>query len=203
MEEFCDVTLVSEDDMRIRAHKVVLASARKLFGDLFQNYKEDTENQVIHMKEVSSKCMVAMVDLVYNGEAQIEENDCATFPKILKVYKILKVKSTEETHKIRCNFFNRSFCREGLACLFDLPEEDCKVHTLGNICSDRACYKRHRTLCKYKDSKHSCLKGSKCMLLSEGKQVYVAVRRKASVCGCQKGSKCMWLSEGKSVYVAV
>ena len=54
MEEFCDVTLVSEGDMRIRAHKVVLASASKLFRDLFQNYEDDTENQVIHMMEVSS-----------------------------------------------------------------------------------------------------------------------------------------------------
>jgi hypothetical protein len=165
MEEFCDVTLVSEDDMRIRAHKVVLASASKLFRDLFQNYEEDTENQVIHMREVSSKCMVAMVDLVYNGEAQIEENVCETFLKTLKVYKILKVKSNEETHKIRCNFFNRGFCKAGLACLFYHPEEDCEVHMLGNICSDRACYKRHRTLCKYKDSKHGGLKGSKCMFL--------------------------------------
>ena len=38
-------------------------------------------------------------------------------------------------------------------------------HMLGNTCSDRTCNKRHRTLCKYKDSKHGCLKGSKCMFL--------------------------------------
>ena len=95
------------------------------------------------MKKVSSKCMVAMVDLVDNGEAQIQENDRETFLKTLKVYKIIIVKSTGEPHNIRCNFFNRGFCNAGLACLFDHPEEDCKVHMLGNICSDRACYKRH------------------------------------------------------------
>ena len=102
-----------------------------------------------------------MVGLVYNGEAQIEENGCETFLKTLKVYKILKVKSNEETYKIRCNFFNRGVCKAGLACLCDHPEEDCEVHMFGNICSDRACYKRHRTLCKQQT------------WLSEGKQVHV------------------------------
>ena len=109
---------------------MVLASASKLFRDLFQNYEKDTENQAIHMKEVSSEFMVAMVDLMYNGEAQIEESNCETFLKTLKVYKILKVKSTEETHTIKCNFFNRGFCKAGPACMFDHPELDCKVHML-------------------------------------------------------------------------
>ena len=42
IEEFCDVTLVSEDGMLIKAHYVVLASASKHFRDLFQNYAEET-----------------------------------------------------------------------------------------------------------------------------------------------------------------
>ena len=33
MEEFCDVTLVSDDNKMIRAHKVVLATASTLFKD--------------------------------------------------------------------------------------------------------------------------------------------------------------------------
>ena len=53
MEEFCDVTLISDDDKRFRAHKVVLASASTLFRDMFQNYDEETEYQVIHMRGVS------------------------------------------------------------------------------------------------------------------------------------------------------
>ena len=78
MEEFCDVTLVSDEGMRIRAHKVVLASASTLFRDLFQNQDEDTEYQEVHMRRVPSKLIVAMVDQVYNGEAQVEEKVCET-----------------------------------------------------------------------------------------------------------------------------
>ena len=73
MEELCDVTLVSDDDKRIRAHKVVLASASTLFRDIFQNYDEETEYQVVHMRGVSSKLIVATIDLVYEGETQVEE----------------------------------------------------------------------------------------------------------------------------------
>ena len=46
MEDFCDVTLFSEDRKRFRAHKVVLASASSFFRDKLQ------ECQVINMKGV-------------------------------------------------------------------------------------------------------------------------------------------------------
>ena len=159
------MTLVSEDDSRIRAHKVVLASASTLFRDLFQNQDEDTDYLVIHMRKVSSKFIKAMVDLVYNGEAQVEERDCDEFLKILKEYKMLKVKSTKETNQMRCNFFNRGYCKAGPECMFYHPKEDCEVHKLGNICIDRSCRKRHRTVCKYWDTSSVCLRGSDCMFM--------------------------------------
>ena len=46
MEDFCDVTLFSEDRKRFWAHKVVLASVSSFFWDKLQ------ECQVINMKGV-------------------------------------------------------------------------------------------------------------------------------------------------------
>ena len=60
MEEFCDVTLVSEYDMRIRAHKVVLASASKLFRDLFQNYEDDTESLLLATSKRSAQAWLTL-----------------------------------------------------------------------------------------------------------------------------------------------
>ena len=37
LEEFCAVTIVGKDDGRIRAHKLVLASASYTFRDLLQS----------------------------------------------------------------------------------------------------------------------------------------------------------------------
>ena len=52
MEEFCDVTIISEENDRVKAHKVVLASASTLFRDLFQSENEG-DYQVILMRGVS------------------------------------------------------------------------------------------------------------------------------------------------------
>ena len=100
LEEFCDVTLVSCDGEKIRAHKVVLASASTIFRDMLQTEEEDVEYQVINMKEVNTKFMLAMIDLVYKGEAKVENRECEEFLIILKEYNILKVKSNKETKKI-------------------------------------------------------------------------------------------------------
>lgn len=167
MEEFCDVTLVSGDNKMIRAHKVVLATASTLFNDMFQNYNEKTKNQVVHMRGVSTNLIVAMIDLVYEGATEVDEKDCDNFLQTLKQYKIFKVKSTEEAKKVRCNFYNRGYCKAGPECVFDHPKEDCENHRVGNFCRNRECTKRHRVICKYEGSNFGCVRGSECMFLHE------------------------------------
>ena len=54
-EDFCDVTLASDDYDRIRAHKVVLASASTIFRDMFQTEDKNMEYEVLRMRGVSSK----------------------------------------------------------------------------------------------------------------------------------------------------
>ena len=64
IDEFCDVTLVSEDGERILAHKVVLASSSPIFRDMFKTYEEDEDHQVISMKGAHSRFINAMIDLI-------------------------------------------------------------------------------------------------------------------------------------------
>ena len=137
---------------------------------MFQNDDKYTEYEVIHMRGVKSKLIAAMVDLVYNGETTLKERDCYDFLKTLKEYKIVKVKSTEETIKTRCNFFNRGFCRSGSDCLFNHPKEDCKTHVEGKECTERKCRKRHRLQCKYFNSVRGCARGDGCMFLHKNKK---------------------------------
>ena len=81
LEEFCDVTLASDDGEKILAHKVVLASASTLFMEIFQDSEEN--------KGVQSKYMNAMVKLVYNGETEIKLIECEEFINILKQYSVV------------------------------------------------------------------------------------------------------------------
>ena len=58
-ENFCDVTLVSEYNERIRAHTVVLASCVYPFRHMFQTDNKNTYYELIHMSGVFSKFMIS------------------------------------------------------------------------------------------------------------------------------------------------
>ena len=95
MEEFCDVTLVSNNEKIIPDQKVVLASTHTVFRDLFQSDEEEDDYQVIHIKGVKSSFMTAMVDLVYDGETKVKKTECEEFLHFLMQYKLLKYNSNE------------------------------------------------------------------------------------------------------------
>ena len=137
MDEFCDVTLVSEDGKRFRAHKVVLASASTLFREMFQTGEDIEDYQVINMREVTSRFVKAMLDLVYNGETEVKQIECEEFLDLLKYYSLLKDNYCQKRRKSKCNYFNRGFCKVGRDCVFDHPREDCERHMKGKRCEDK------------------------------------------------------------------
>ena len=50
----------------------------------------------------------------------------------------------------RCKFFNRGFCKEGSACPFLHPLENCQEYcTSGSCLEGKKCIKRHPYKCKY------------------------------------------------------
>ena len=152
LEEFCDVTLISEDEVRVRAHKVVLASASTLFRDMFQS--DDEEYQVILMKGVSLELMTAMLEIIYNGETKVNEEECEDFLNVLKDYRVLEEKVNQNRHLkpkygIVCNFWNRGFCKEGSLCSYGHPEQGCKEYINHGECLDTRCKRRHRSVCKF------------------------------------------------------
>ena len=166
LEEFCDVTLVSEDNKRIRAHKVVLASASTLFRDMFLSNEEENEYEVINLRGVSSRFMTAMCDLIYEGETKVNERECEEFLQILQQYKLLKEKSNDSL-KRTCKYYNRGFCKIGSDCAFIHPKTDCANHMMGKPCGDLQCKNRHRLVCKYWDSPKGCFRKSQCQYLHE------------------------------------
>ena len=61
-EEQCDVTLVSEDDMEIRAHKVILSLKSEKFRKLFNKY---TDRSSVIMSDYKYEDLIMLRDFIY------------------------------------------------------------------------------------------------------------------------------------------
>ena len=86
-EELLDVTLACEDET-IEAHKVVLSASSLFFKSIFIKTKQP--HPFIYLRGVFYKDLVALLDYIYTGKAQIASDDVNRF---IQVGRDLKVKS--------------------------------------------------------------------------------------------------------------
>ena len=82
----CDITLMSEDDIFFKAHKVVLSSFSKFFKQLFTS--QDYQNQLIYLSNIHSSQLSGILDYIYNGEVKIEQKCLDTFLSNSKTLKV-------------------------------------------------------------------------------------------------------------------
>ena len=78
--DFTDVTLACEDGFQADAHKVVLASSSPFFQNLLKRNKH--LNPLIYMRGLKSDDLVAILDFLYFGEANIYQDNLDTFLNI-------------------------------------------------------------------------------------------------------------------------
>jgi len=76
-QDFTDVTLVSEDGQHLTAHKVVLAASSPVFQNLLNRNKHP--HPLIYMRGVKSEDLVAIVDFLYFGEANVYQEKIESF----------------------------------------------------------------------------------------------------------------------------
>ena len=96
--EFCDVTLVSEGNMKIKAHKTILASSSPIFMEILKNNKP--HHPLINFYEGGQTSHLAsVVDFIYNGEVNIFQKDLDIFLVLAEELQIKWVGSEEEEDK--------------------------------------------------------------------------------------------------------
>ena len=79
------------------------------------------EYQVIDMKGVKSRLLRAMIDLVYNGETQVEQRECEEFLNIMSHYKVLKDIPRKKRSNLNANSSTEDFVKLALiVCLITL-----------------------------------------------------------------------------------
>ena len=79
-EDFFDVTLVSDDQEQFSAHKVVLSACSEYFGNVLRKNKHT--HPLLCLEGVSSSELNCLLDYVYNGQAQLFQEDLDRFLKI-------------------------------------------------------------------------------------------------------------------------
>ena len=75
--EFSDVTLTCEDGQQVEAHKVILAASSPFFHTMLRRNKHP--HPLIYMRGVKSKDLVAIVDFLYYGEANVYQESIDAF----------------------------------------------------------------------------------------------------------------------------
>ena len=75
--DFSDVTLVCEDDQQIAAHRIILTACSPFFSRVLKKNKHS--HPMIYMRGLKAKDLVAVVDFIYHGEANIYQEDLDGF----------------------------------------------------------------------------------------------------------------------------
>ena len=75
--DFSDVTLVCEDGKQLEAHQIILASSSPFFENLFR--KKKRPSPMIFMRGVKYEDLLAILDFLYIGEANVFQENLDSF----------------------------------------------------------------------------------------------------------------------------
>ena len=76
-KEFSDVTLVCEDGEQVEAHRVILAVLSPLFQRILK--RNNHPHPMIYLRGLKSQDLVAMIDFLYFGEADVSQESLDSF----------------------------------------------------------------------------------------------------------------------------
>ena len=85
-EDFFDVTLVSEDEVQISAHKLVLASSSSFFKSVLR--KSSHSHPLIYLSGVNSVNLEFVMNYIYLGEVQIYQEQIDSFLDVAQKLKV-------------------------------------------------------------------------------------------------------------------
>ena len=85
-EHLFDVTLVSDDEQHIAAHKLVLSTSSEFFKNIIKKAKHS--NPLIYLSGFKSKDLILVMDYIYQGEVQILQTDLDHFLIVAQQLKI-------------------------------------------------------------------------------------------------------------------
>ena len=103
-KHFSDVTLISEDQKKVEAHKFILASCSNLFARILGNFTQP--NSVIFLRGLKSGDMECLLRYCYFGEVKVSNYNVGKIMALIKEFEIWNDDSTEfisQEHEVMDN----------------------------------------------------------------------------------------------------
>ena len=76
-QDFADVTLATEDNQQIRAHKVILSSCSEFFRNIF--LKNPHQNPLLYLKGIRYKELAMVIQFIYLGQCDMRQYELQDF----------------------------------------------------------------------------------------------------------------------------
>ena len=73
----CDITLVAKEGKEFKAHRNVLSAASPFFAKLLQSDMKEKDEGIIRFKEISASVMEDVLEFIYTGSIEINEEENA------------------------------------------------------------------------------------------------------------------------------
>ena len=80
-EDFTDVTLVCKDDIPVRAHRVILASASSFFKSALLRRKVERQ-RILYLGGLTAAEVESALDFLYLGEVSVVKEEVASFIQV-------------------------------------------------------------------------------------------------------------------------
>ena len=98
-DDFYDVTLVSDDQKQVSAHKIVLSASSEYFKNVLRSNKH--LHPMLCLNGVSSNELSSILDYIYNGEIQIYQEQLDSFLQIAQRFQLEGLIQGEEAASSR------------------------------------------------------------------------------------------------------
>ena len=96
--DFSDVTLVSKDNLMIKAHRVILSSSSLVFHIMLNDIEHI--HPVIYMRGMESKDLSHLLDFIYHGEVHLAREDLKEFMNLAQELHVKGLENTEMPKKV-------------------------------------------------------------------------------------------------------
>ena len=97
-KDFADVTLACEDGKQLEVHTVILASSSPFFKNILQRNRHTYP--MIYMRGVKSEDLIAIVDFLYCGEANVYQDNLDSFLAIAEELQLKGLIGKSENYEV-------------------------------------------------------------------------------------------------------